>query len=72
MKLDLPLERMTPSEKLRIIEEIWETLSDKPENVPSPAWHAHVLKARHDSVLKGESKFEDWDEAKRKLRNRGR
>lgn len=35
MELKLPLDQMTTEEKLRAIEEIWESIACKPEEVPS-------------------------------------
>ena len=43
MDMSIPLNKMTISEKLRAIEEIWENLLHDSENIPSPAWHADVL-----------------------------
>ncbi|MFB3890381.1 MAG: addiction module protein [Phycisphaerae bacterium] len=72
MKPTLPLDKMSIADKLRTIEEIWGTLQEVPDDVPSPAWHADVLKARLERARSGVSKFEDWGTAKRKLQNRRR
>jgi len=68
MTIGLPLDKMTTEEKLRALEEIWDSLAATPSEVPSPAWHEDILKAREEGARKGESKFLDWDEAKRNLR----
>jgi len=65
----LPLDQMTTSDKLRIIEEIWEDLCRTAKDVPSPAWHADVLHARARRVGEGCSKYIDWAEAKKDIRN---
>ena len=70
MQVTLPLDKMTTAEKLRAIEEIWDDLTRTPEDVPSPAWHADVLRAREDRVREGSSRFGDWAEAKRRIRER--
>jgi len=70
MELILPLDKMTVSDKLRALEEIWNDLCRRAEEIPSPVWHADVLRAREKRIRKGSSRFTDWNEAKRKIRNR--
>lgn len=65
MQVEIPLDKMTVADKLRALEEIWSDLQRTPEDVPSPAWHADVLRAREDRVREGTSHFGDWTEAKR-------
>ena len=70
MELTLSLTRMTTSDKLRALEQIWDDLSRASKNVPSPSWHADVLKARQKRLHNGSSRFTEWTEAKRAIRNR--
>lgn len=72
MQVEIPLDKMTVADKLRALEEIWSDLQRTPEDVPSPAWHADVLRAREDRVREGTSHFGDWTEAKRRIRERTR
>jgi hypothetical protein len=69
MDLALPIDQMTTAEKLRALEAIWESLCRKPDDVPSPSWHADVLRRREKSVQDGSSQFTDWVEAKQNLRD---
>jgi len=50
MEIALPLDKMTVSDKFKILEEIWDSLKRTPKDVPVPAWHADVLWARQASV----------------------
>ena len=45
MHLTIPLEQISVEDKLQAIEEIWADLAGTPENIPSPSWHADVLRA---------------------------
>jgi len=72
MELILPLDKMTVSDKMRALEAIWNDLCRRAEEIPSPAWHADVLHAREKRIQKGSSRFTDWPEAKRKIRDRVR
>jgi hypothetical protein len=69
MKPVIPLAQMSTAEKLQVLEEIWEDLRQNPEAVPSPAWHGDVLAAREERIRNGTSRFEDWDEAKKSIRD---
>ena len=68
MQLVIPLDKMTTPEKLRALEDIWTDLQQTPAEVPSPGWHADVLRARENRVREGSSHFGDWPEAKRRIR----
>lgn len=68
MSYTLPLDEMTTAEKLRVMESIWESLTRNPEAVPSPAWHAPVLHERELHVQSGEEQIDDWEDAKKKIR----
>ena len=70
MQVTLPLDRMTTLEKLRVIEEVWDDLCRSKEDIPSPSWHADVLRLREEQVRSGESTFGELNEAKRVLRER--
>ncbi len=68
MDIGLPLDRMTTEEKLLVLEQIWDDLCGRPSEVPSPPWHEEVLKGREKRVQEGASRFVDWAEAKRNIR----
>ena len=46
------LSTLSPSEKLFIIETLWNQLED--QDVPSPKWHRALLEERKERYLKGE------------------
>jgi hypothetical protein len=64
MVMTLPLETMTISDKLQMMETIWNNLIQVSQEMPSPAWHRDVLAARMERVNKGESTYSDWAEVK--------
>jgi hypothetical protein len=70
MQTVLPLEQMTREEKLRIMEELWADLSRDESQVESPAWHGDVLSERVKAVKSGKEVFLDWEETKKKLREK--
>lgn len=72
MQVTIPLDKMTTVDKLRALEDIWSDLQRTPDEVPSPAWHADVLRARENRVREGAAQFRDWGAAKRRIRERTR
>ncbi|OGV62496.1 MAG: addiction module antitoxin RelB [Lentisphaerae bacterium RIFOXYC12_FULL_60_16] len=70
MHIAIPLSRMSAIDKLQAIEEIWSDLVRSSEAVPSPSWHADVLRAREQRIADGSSCFLDVDEAKQAVRER--
>jgi len=58
--------KLPRSEKLQMMETLWEDLSHPDMELKSPAWHRQVLeetKQRNETPL-------DWSEAKQQLRTR--
>lgn len=70
MEIALPLDKMTIADKFRTLETIWDSLRQTPKNIPIPAWHADVLKARVIRVREGTATYGDWADAKRRIRER--
>ncbi len=67
MSIDISVDALNTSEKLALMERLWEALSQRPTDVPSPKWHGDVLAERIAAVRDGRSKFVEWDEAKERL-----
>ncbi len=67
MHIAIPLQQMSTVDKLQAIEEIWTDLV-RSKDVPSPAWHGDVLRAREQRVTEGTAQFLDIDDAKRVVR----
>jgi len=43
---------MTTTEKLVVINQIWDDLLRNPDEIPSPEWHGDVLSARAERIKK--------------------
>jgi putative addiction module component (TIGR02574 family) len=55
------------SEKLQIMEAIWEDLRSQADALPVPDWHKNLLDARLKAVEEGRESVLDWDEVKHSL-----
>ncbi|HEY3762632.1 MAG TPA: addiction module protein [Verrucomicrobiae bacterium] len=64
----LEIKQMPREEKLRLMEALWDDLSQDEAQVESPAWHAIALRETADRVARNEEKILDWEEAKVQLR----
>jgi len=60
--------QLPPSERLKLVEEIWDSLAATPENVPIPDWHKEELDRRLDDPAPGPG--ETWEQVRAKLRKR--
>lgn len=69
MSISLPLAEMTVEEKLQVMEAIWDDLSQHPDDLQPPSWHGKVLEAMESAIERGEESFDDWEKAKRRIRD---
>ena len=69
MDISLPLDKMTSSDKIAVMEKLWEDLCRDPESIPSPTWHKDVLEAREKEVNEGKAKFTSFDRGKGRIRD---
>lgn len=61
--LELP-----PEQRLDLIEALWDSLTSRPEIVPSPDWHRDVLLERERG--EGDDLGDTWDVVKARLEQR--
>ena len=69
MDISLPLDKMTNSDKIAIMEKIWDDLCRDPESITSPTWHKDVLATREIEVKEGRARFTSFDQAKERIRD---
>jgi len=67
MSAEINFEQMNVSEKLRIMELLWDDLCRTESDIPSPQWHENVLIERENMVRDGSDEFIDWDQAKKEM-----
>ncbi len=66
----IDLKQMALSEKLRLMEALWDDLCSREEEVSMPEWHKTVLDERERQIAEGTAIFTDWDTAKGRIRKR--
>jgi hypothetical protein len=64
------LRQLPRTEKLKLMETLWEELSRPDNEFESPAWHAEELAATERRLAEGKEQVLDWDTAKDALRSK--
>ena len=75
-KPTLDIEKMSPDERLELMEELWDSLRKEPSSVPlTPAQEAELdrrLDALEADIESGATLGIPWDEVMDRIRNRSR
>ncbi|MBZ0092003.1 MAG: addiction module protein [Sulfuricellaceae bacterium] len=63
------IEKLTHSEKLRMMEALWDDLARDSVTLSSPEWHAQALLEAERARAENQADFVSWDSAKKTLRD---
>ena len=66
----LAIKQMSWDEKLRAMEELWDSLTQDQSRLESPPWHEEALRETAKRYETGQEQPTDWATAKRELRKR--
>ena len=66
------LEKMSVTERLQAMDQLWDSLNRHGEEIPSPDWHQEVLADRKARAQRGEAKFLTLDQLRSRLRSSDR
>jgi putative addiction module component (TIGR02574 family) len=61
---------LSPSEKLQLVEDLWDDLAATPEAVPVHDWQKEELARRKANLVKNPASGLTWEEVKRMVRSR--
>jgi putative addiction module component (TIGR02574 family) len=61
---------LSPSEKLQLVEDLWDDLAATPEGVPVHDWQKQELARRKANLLKTPGSGLTWEEVQRRVRGR--
>lgn len=64
------LHQLSRSEKLKLMETLWEDLSHPDDALESPSWHAKALAETEQRLAEGKEQVLDWNAAKKSLREK--
>jgi Putative addiction module component len=66
------LKKMSRTDKLRAMEELWIDLTRDQNKYSSPSWHFDELARTEQAIESGQMKFIDWEKSKQSIRRRAR
>ena len=69
MDATINLKEMTISDKISVMELLWDDICRNDQDVNSPDWHGDLLKQREMDVKQGKDEFVDWEDAKKDIWN---
>ena len=61
---------LSPSEKLQLVEDLWDDLAGTPEAIPVHDWQKQELARRRANFQKNQASGLEWEEVKRRVRGR--
>ncbi len=61
------IKQMSLVEKIRLMEQLWDSLKAETPEIDSPSWHKDVLEARQKAVAEGKVKRYTIKEVKQQL-----
>ncbi len=61
---------LSPTEKLQLVEDLWDDLATTPEAVPVYDWQKQELTRRKANLLSNPAAGLSWEEVKRRIRSR--
>jgi putative addiction module component (TIGR02574 family) len=61
---------LSPTEKLQLVEDLWDDLAATPSEVPVYEWQKKELERRKANLTSRPASGLSWDEVKRSLRSR--
>jgi putative addiction module component (TIGR02574 family) len=61
---------LSPSEKLQLVEDLWDDLAATTETIPIHEWQKEELIRRNANLAKNRGSGLSWEEVKRRVRSR--
>jgi putative addiction module component (TIGR02574 family) len=61
---------LSPSEKLQLVEDLWDDLAATPEAVPVHDWHKEELARRKANLMQSPTSGLTWEDVQRRVRSR--
>ena len=61
---------LSPSEKLQLVEDLWDDIAATPNAVPVHPWQIEELERRKANLARNPASALTWDEVQRRVRSR--
>ena len=70
--MNIPIDKMSVTEKLEAISLIWDSLAETPNEIPVPDWQRDELEKRSEKLSSGETSISDWEDAEKRFDQLGK
>lgn len=67
---DISVFDLTPSEKLQLVEDLWDDLAASPQEIPIHDWQREELDRRKQNLANNPGSGLTWEEVQRRVRSR--
>jgi len=57
MSITLPIDKMSTTDCIQAMEDLWDVLTHEKNEIESPSWHENILNARKKRIESGKAKF---------------
>ncbi len=64
------ISRLGLSEKLLLVEDIWDSIAASNSEIPMPMWQKQELDKRYEEYKKGKLELHDWEDIHKGLRDK--
>lgn len=64
------MEKMSVPERLKAIEQLWESISEKSKEIESPKWHGNILEERRKKVQSKDANYLTVSEVRERLQKK--
>lgn len=61
------ISRLSPIDKLQLVEELWDSLAANPDQLPIPEWHKQLLAEAETAYLANPEAGSPWPEVKARI-----
>jgi putative addiction module component (TIGR02574 family) len=61
---------LSPAEKLQLVEDLWDDLAARPEEIPVQDWQVRELERRRANLKNNPASGLAWEEVKKQIRGR--
>ena len=64
------IDKLELSEKLILVEDIWDSIARNNAQLPMPQWQKLELKRRYESFKNGDLELHDWETVHKEIRSK--
>lgn len=66
----LEVERLDLSEKIMLVEDIWDSIAESNSELSMPAWQKEELDKRYEAYQKGDLNLHSWNDINKSIRKK--